>query len=219
MTALLVGVDPGSESGAAVALDPLGVSVVYWLGWVRGQRGGADVLLTVQGGPGLETRGAAVSRSAGIARTLHQWRPPVAYRLAVEGLFAISAPKVVRGLDGKRKKAGLSPHSQQVLGLAAGLAIGALAPSSVGDEVHRPLAEPHPKTKAPGWRQRQLGLRGRLGADVSEAHAVRMARAALRGMPGVEDLGEHLAPSQAGRVLGAVSEAAWIARDLLTVTL
>lgn len=218
MTALpLLGVDPGTTSGGCAALTPGGVQLTRWLCYVEVQRAyTAGLLWASQDGAGWVPQGE-------LARVLYAWDRPDQYRLAVEGLFAISEPRpVVVSKKGKRYRKGPSPASQQALGLSAGVAIGALLPRAVGP-VHRPLAVPDPKTKAPGWRQRQLGLTG-AKADAAEAYAVQMAERLISGLPSLEVVTDRLATQhrvtepQALRAYGALCEAAWIARDLLAVT-
>lgn len=153
MSAVL-GVDPGSTSGACVLLSADGRLVLHWLVyWRRGDAyavTSSDPLSTLDVLPSLARCGARAADEI----------DGYSYNLCVEALFAR------RG-----GKAGV--QSLVTLGEACGEFVGPLAaPAGCLGRLERPRARED-------WRPVVLGLRT-AGADQAEAYAVRVAPSLFR---------------------------------------
>lgn len=189
----MLGCDPGRQSGAAVLLSASN-EVMAWWSWALMSRKAGDVWRVTCFDPhGSCTVDAMWEVGNAIGRmwtALDQPGSEVrhAATLVVEGLFV---PRIKRG------QRPVSPQSVIPLAEATGELIGGLrmTPSL------RPLANE--------WRPDQLGIPPRTPADAAEAIARDMAERPARQ-------GGFTWPSEARpgtkAELGALAEAAWIAR-------
>lgn len=192
----LLGVDPGMLDGAAILLEPTGRRVLSWCAWWTCQRATVSTLVWTQTTePDEEPIRARVVRP--YQWPLRCWAPRwcgQAEEAEIRARIAIEQPLGTTG--------GMDSRSHAAAWKAHGIALGV-----VGDW----YGQPHTPT-AQEWRGRAF-RGGRLTKDVAEARAVQLAEAAFDWTSG----GDRGGLSKKAR--GALAEAAWIARDLLSVSL
>jgi hypothetical protein len=154
------------------------------------RKGGAVYRCRTSEGGEFVGRDLAVIVSTVHRDTLVDLAPDPAWLdLVVEGLFVPRIP-TKKAKPGGKPPPKFNPQSVIPLAESAGIILGLL--SGIAATTSRPLAVE--------WRHRVLGLAPNTPADEAEAFAVRMAPALFEGLGALAHV-------------GAVCEAAWIARD------
>lgn len=187
---LTLGVDPGTRDGACVVLDGDGRRVVDWVAWwtlSRTKRLPQRLVYMRKMDEGHQVAARLVDVFARIAQRYQG-------EVVVEDIWARKGPR--------------NNHSSVVkVATAAGIAIGALAGCTMRPEVRVP---------SDVWRRQVLGIderaRGACGSEAEAAHVAGLIYIPGRGRAPLFDFGPMPAGLVNKEALGALAEAACIAR-------